>query len=661
MFSSLLSLSRRSPGFRPGLLALIWLLTATALRAGELAADFVHPPAIARPWVYWFWNNGNVTKAGITADLEAMQRAGIGGVIIMDVVERFAPPPGTADFMNAEWQELFQFAVAEAQRLGLEINLTNGPGWCGSSGPWITPAMSMQRLVSTGTAVTGPSHWHQVLPRVTPPAQAPHDDFNSVVPYADYYEDVAVLAYPTASGKVVAASAVTNLTSHLAADGTLDWDVPAGSWMIQRIGHVSTGSSTRPPVKGGNGLECDKLSAAAMDLHFEAMLGKLIAQAGPLAGQAWSATHIDSWEVGAQDWTATLPAEFRRRRGYDPLPYLPLIVSPEGTSDHNRYPIEAPELARRFRWDYHQTLAELLAENYVGRLATRAHEHGLRLSIEGYNLPFGDEASYTEQADEPMTEFWATGGNENETKCREMASVAHVMGHAIVGAEAFTSGDNEQWKYHPATVKALGDYEFCQGVNRFVVHRYAHQPYLDRWPGATMGPWGLHYERTQTWWEMSTGWHTYLTRCQYLLRQGRFMADLLYLRPQVPDLGYYDPSPGVPAGYKYDDISAGALQQRVRVQDGRLTLPDGLQYRVLVLPANDHLMTPELVRHLETLVRAGAILYGPPPTASPSLRDYPQGDAEVVRLAHALWGDCDGRNVTEHAYGQGKVYWGVPL
>ena len=134
-----------------------------------------------------------------------------------------------------------------------------------------------------------------------------------------------------------------------------------------------------------------------------------------------------------------------------------------------------------------------------------------------------------------------------------------------------------------------------------------------------MGPWGLHYERTQTWWEMSTGWHTYLTRCQYLLRQGRFMADLLYLRPQVPDLGYYDPSPGVPAGYKYDDISAGALQQRVRVQDGRLTLPDGLQYRVLVLPANDHLMTPELVRHLETLVRAGAILYGPPPTASPSL------------------------------------------
>jgi len=138
----------------------------------------------------------------------------------------------------------------------------------------------------------------------------------------------------------------------------------------------------------------------------------------------------------------------------------------------------------------------LLADCYVGRLAELAHEHGLRLTIEGYDLPFGDEATYTQRADEPMSEFWATGGNQNLTRGRQMASVAHIMGEKVVGAEAFTSGDSEQWKFHPATIKALGDFEFSQGINRFVIHRYAHQPYLDRFPGA-LGRHGHRVSRAQ--------------------------------------------------------------------------------------------------------------------------------------------------------------------
>ena len=131
------------------------LATLTAIAADSLEQNFHQPPASARPWVYWFWNNGNVTSNGITADLEAMQRVGIGGVLIMDVVERFAPPRGSAEFMNAEWQNLFHFSVQEAARLGLEINMANGPGWCGSSGPWITPELSMQMLVSTNLECKG--------------------------------------------------------------------------------------------------------------------------------------------------------------------------------------------------------------------------------------------------------------------------------------------------------------------------------------------------------------------------------------------------------------------------------------------------------------------------------------------------------------------------
>jgi hypothetical protein len=635
-------------------IALALSLCSAPLMAGDLSAEFAKPPATARPWVYWFWNNGNVTKAGITADLEAMKRAGVGGVIIMDVVERFAPPPGTADFMNAEWQDLFHFAVSEAHRLGLEINMTNGPGWCGSSGPWITPEFSMQTLVSSNTIVTGPTHFSAVVPRAKTNGHRPHDSFNSMVKYGDFYRDIAVLAFPETNG-AVAPGAVVNLTRKLNAKGELNWNVPDGKWIIQRIGHTTTGSSTRPPVKGGNGLECDKLSRQAMDIHFKNMMGKLIASAGSMAGQTLSATHIDSWEVGSQNWTPKLREEFQKRRGYDPLPFLPDITG----NAHVR--IGDASVAGRFRWDYQETISELLAENYVGELATLAHKHGLRLTIEGYNLPFGDEASYTARSDEPMSEFWATGGNENLAKGRQMASVAHIYGHAIVGAEAFTSGDNEQWKYHPATIKALGDYEFSQGINRFVIHRYAHQPYLDRFPGATMGPWGLHYERTQTWWEMSTAWHEYLSRCQFMLRQGKFVADLCYLRPQLPNQTYFDPKPALPTGYKYDECSAEALMTRMKARHGRLVLPDGMSYRALVLPADYRLMTPALVKKIKELAADGATIIGPRPTASPSLSDFPKCDEEVARLAAKVWGDCDGQTVTEHSFGKGRIIWGKPL
>ena len=647
------------------LVVLFLALLMVPAQADDLAASFRHPPAAARPWVYWFWNNGNVTKAGITADLEAMQRAGIGGVIIMDVVERFAPPPGTADFMNLEWQDLFHYAVSEAHRLGLKINMTNGPGWCGSSGPWITPALSMQKLVATNLVVTGPASFTIPLPQPPTGGARRHDVFDSTVLLpGDYYDDVAVLAFPVTTNGFVPPATVLDLTTKLGADGQLNWSIPAGQWIVQRIGHTTTGSSTRPPVKGGNGLECDKLSAAAMDVHFTNMMGKLIAESGSLAGETLTTTHIDSWEVGSQNWTPKFRQEFERRRGYDPLPFLPDILETAGgqggqtSAAGEHITVGNHEIVSRFRWDYAQTVAELLATNYVARLAELAHEHGLRLTIEGYNLPFGDEATYTEPSDEPMTEFWATGANENASKGRQMASVAHIMGRNIVGAEAFTSGDNEQWKMHPATIKALGDYEFAQGVNRFVIHRYAHQPYLDRFPGVTMGPWGLHYERTQTWWEMSTAWHEYLSRCQFLLRQGQFVADLCYLRPEQPDQTYFTPDPPVPPGYKYDECSAAALLSRMSVRGGRLVLPDGMSYLLLVLPSNGGRMTPALAKKIAQLVQAGATVLGPRPTASPSLSDYPACDDAVAQVAAEVWGDCDGLTVTEHAFGRGKVIWG---
>ena len=262
------------------------LIAFNVTAAGSLEQNFRQPPLAARPWVYWFWNNGNVTSNGITADLEAMQRAGIGGVLIMDVVERFAPPRGSAEFMNPEWRNLFEFSVQEAARLGLEINMANGPGWCGQQRPVDhAGAFDANARQHESRWWTGPTNFSAVLPLPDTGGKQRHDGFDSSVKYADYYRDIAVLAFPDAPNGIVPHDAVVDLTAKLDADGQLNWDVPPGRWIIQRIGHTTTGSSTRPPVVGGNGLECDKLSAAAMDAHFTNMMGRLIASCRTARGQ----------------------------------------------------------------------------------------------------------------------------------------------------------------------------------------------------------------------------------------------------------------------------------------------------------------------------------------------------------------------------------------
>jgi hypothetical protein len=235
-----------------------------------------------------------------------------------------------------------------------------------------------------------------------------------------------------------------------------------------------------------------------------------------------------------------------------------------------------------------------------------------------------------------------------------MASAGHVYGKKIIGAEAFTSGDQERWREHPAILKSHGDRAFCEGINRFVFHRYAMQPWTEgRVPGMTMGPWGQHYERTQTWWEWTPAWHTYLARCQHLLRQGLFVADICRVQSEAPPqgFGYHERN-----GYDWDECTTEAVLTRMAVKDGRIVLPDGMSYRVLALPWSQT-MTPRLLRKVKELVQAGATALGPRPSASPSLSGYPQCDAEVKQLAAELWGDANGTLVKEHRLGKGRVLW----
>lgn len=798
-------LSRSGLMFLPALLTLTCIVCCGATFS-DLENGFRNPPDSSRPWVYSFWLNGNVTSNGITADLEAMKRVGIGGLLIMDVDQ--GTPKGSFTFASPQWRALFKHLCAEASRLGLEVNMNNDPGWCGSGGPWVTPELSMQKVVWTETALKGSTHYATTLPQ--PEA------------FQGYYEDIAVLAFPTldgdevrmadfhpkftvsaenlaldpntfldgnpktkvslpqpepgkpqyfqiefpepfnarqmvlnmdlagdqivhgtlqcsddgvnftnvsefygeelplrlnfpavtaryfrlsfrraspdlkelsiadvelsprkridyieakamfarrnsfpgpnefpgrasypsvAPGLAIPRGRIIDLSTNLDRNGKLIWDAPAGSWTVLRIGHTSNGMDNHPAPAGGHGLECDKLGKAGIEAVFNGFIANLASDLKEIGSHSLVSTHIDSWEIGSQNWTRDFRAEFSRRRGYDPLPFLPTMTGRI---------VENLEISERFLWDLRQTVSDLLVDNYAGHLRELARAHGLRLSIEAYDGNPCQDLPYAGKADEPMAEFWIIPPYEMDYSCVEMASAAHVYGKPIVGAEAFTATKSEKWRFHPYAIKGFGDWAFCQGINRFVIHRYAQQPWTvpARAPGISMGPFGLHYERTETWWEQSRAWHRYLARCQYLLRQGRYVADLCFVAPEITPEHWKTPfSERERIGYDFDVCPTEVVLNRMQVRDGRIVLPDGMSYRVLVLPEAETL-TPALLRRIVELVKAGATVVGPRPVKSPSLSNYPACDAEVERLAAAAWGNCDGKTVLEHSFGKGTMIWG---
>jgi hypothetical protein len=750
--------------------ALVVLLATLRAEAGQLEKEFVAPPDAARPWAYWFWINGNISREGITADLEALKRVGIAGVLLMECGTAGPgggemAPKGPYPFGSPEWRGLFRNAVQEAARLGLEFNMNNDAGWCGSGGPWNTPEHSMQRVVWTETRVEGERRFEGVLPQ---PATAEgfyrdiavlalpaedvgeavssfrsssepsgfdgrgllNSDRSSVVPMPwsdgvtqhwvqvefarpvaarsmelvlggchaqlrvqvqasddgqtfrsagsfltnpsgffvfepetariwrftfpksdsrDTQLDVHVLklssryrmsdldaksalvrrdvGWPPADKPAelaVARDRIVNLTGRMDKDGRLVWDIPPGSWTVLRFGHTSTGRRNHPAPEAGCGLECDKLSAEAMDAHFDGFLKRLIDDVGPAAGRALTYTHIDSWEVGSQNWTPKFGDEFRRRRGYDPLPWLPALTGRT---------VGSLDLSERFLWDVRATVGELVADNYAGRLRELARRHGMKLSIEAYGDGVFDNLAYAGRCDMPMGEFWVGG---NAVECKAMASAGHVYGRRYIGAEAFTADEPlARWQNHPNAFKALGDRMFCAGINRFVICFMTHQPWSDRVPGMTLGRWGEHFDRSNTWWEYSKPWMDYLTRCQSLLQRGDFVADLCYLVGEGAPNTLRGLNPPPPSGYDYDACTAEVLMQAT-VRHGRLKLPGGMSYHVLVLPPVDR-MTPPLLRKIGQLAEAGAAVVGTTrPLCSPSLENYPRCDQDVQRLAGQL-------------------------
>lgn len=767
----------------------------------ELEHEFKNPPVAARPWVFWYWMQAAVSKEGVTADLEAMKEAGIGGAYLMPIKGVTDPPlySPPAEQLSPQWWQMVKHAAQEAKRLDLKLAMHVSDGFALAGGPWITPDLSMRRIAwqktfvnhktktfiqipnyakdstwkdiavfampvspqrtvstmidtpaittSTGqaadfligidskesfrcdtacwiqyafrnpftarsvevhtngnnyqshrlvievsddgknfrrhTQLEAPRHgWQDTDADVThgfPAVTARYfrfvysragsepgaEDLDaakwrqslklggltlSAAPVIHHYEGksgaVWRVSKRTTNQQVpdsvcIPMQQVIDITSMIRPDGTLQGELPAGFWMILRMGHVSTGH-TNATGGGGKGLECDKFNPAAVKLQFDNWFGAAMKQLGPeLSQQVLKILHVDSWECGSQNWSPVFRDEFIKRRGYDPLPFLPIMAG---------VPLQSAEKSEAFLYDLRTTIAGLVHDNFYGTLKTLARANGLGFSAESVApTMLSDGMLHYNQVDLPMGEFWHNSPTHDKPNdMHDAVSGAHIYGKPIVQAEAFTTLRMD-WSEHPGNLKALGDRNFALGINRLVYHVFTHNPWMNRQPGMTLDGVGLYFQRNQTWWKPGKAWVEYAQRCQALLQLGKpvvdiavFTGDELPRRAVLPDR-LVETLPGIfgdsivqrekkrlannggplrelPAGvmhsanmadpedwvdplkgYAYDSFNPDALE-KATVKNGRIELPGGSSYGLLVLPLPNKLSPNKMSAQTEVLL-----------------------------------------------------------
>ncbi|MCF3108480.1 glycosyl hydrolase [Niabella sp. CC-SYL272] len=670
----------------------------------QLKTGFINPPDAAKPGVYWYFMDGNLSAKGIREDLSAMKAAGIGHVIFLEV--NVGVPRGRVNFLSKEWLLLFKQLENEAEKQGIAVTLGIGPGWAGSGGPWVSPELSMQHLVSSSINVTANDPGPLLLP--VPPPKRPFFGDGALTPGLtrirnNFYKDVAVLAFPTpapgenisdidnralyyrapfssannvpayyipvsgnnaSEGTAIQKATVIDLTDRFTADGKLHWKPSSGTWTVMRFGVRNNGAGTRPAPLPGLGFEADKFDTLALSRHLNFYVGKILKAIGPVnkrkAG-GLKALHIDSWEMGAQNWTKNFRQEFIKRRGYDPLPFYPVyagrIIGNAAISD-------------RFLWDLRKTAMDLVLERHALYVKKYAHRNGLQLSIEPYDMNPTADLELGACADIPMCEFWSSGfGFNTQFSCVEASSLGHLQGKPVIAAEAFTAQNNEAWKQYPGSMKNQGDWAFAAGINHFFYHTYQSQPLPDSLkPGMTMGPYGVQWNRNQTWWPMVGSYHQYIARCSYLLQQGNTVADILYLTPEEAPFVFTPPASALKGnndlkdrkGYNFDACPPGLLK-KAWVQNGKICFPGGASYYLLVLPWYPA-MSESLLQKISSLIAQGATVVGPPPQKAPGLSGYPLSDAVIQKQVAALWGPLlQEAAITKRKVGKGQLIWGKAL
>lgn len=470
--------------FRLSLFAAIAAFSVTA--APDPQVVFAAPPQSAKTGVWWHWMGCNVTREGIVRDLDWFARVGVGSATIFGMADVCTPwaksipnsPTAGLVAFTPDWWRLVRFACEEAEKRGIELGLHNCPGYTSTGGPWIPPRLAMRELVFN---VTNAAEQINLAAHANFPVHDPR------------------------TGQVVKP------------------DIPSRRTDLQEIGvvngvriaHIPMGSFTQPNQSEVFGLECDKMNPEAVAFHLDHVIGEMKMYLGDQIGRGLKFILLDSYEAGTPTWTPRMREEFQARRGYDPLPFLPVLGG---------FSVASADEEAKFRADWERTVKELYRDVLFKIMREKLQAVGLEFACEPYTGPF-DSRECAAYVDRLMTEFWFSPRLNREKPTRlgwEYWTGVDGRRHNIVEAEAFTgSPENCMWTETPFQIKACGDLQYARGVNRFILHSSPLQPWGDEVrPGISMGRWGTHFGRTQTWAESGKGLFAYFNRCQALLQWG---------------------------------------------------------------------------------------------------------------------------------------------
>ncbi len=630
-----------------------------------LEPQFQTPPRAAKPWTFWMWLGVDAPDEAITRDLREMHDKGIAGVIIYGgslgpvwypdskvvlegkeyrkvKTDEYGGKSDAAPFARMQpwsdrWRASIRHASAEANRLGIDLCLSIGPT---ALREFVGDEYGQQSLEWSQDTFNGPGVYDATLPLPKIKMSAAAEAKLSGAPY---HRDVALLAMP--DKPVVKPDEIVDLTSKMDASGHVKWNAPVGNWKIVRFTQVAT--------RKGNSftLFVDGLSSQALDKSWQSTMGRLLPEMSPNERAGLKYIEEDSWEAGEPNWTKNFPAEFKKRRGYDLMNYLPVLMGAT---------VGDKDTTARVMRDYQLTISDLIADNHYAYKRKLANAAGFPLVAEaaGPNMKQSDLLKNSSRVDVAMAEFWAPSPHrptpERRFLVRNAASANHIYGKPVTMSEGFTSV-GPHWEESPLSLKATGDQAFCDGLNRVTFHTAALSPSMTAKPGYTFWA-GTHYEPGITWWNQTPAFNTYLARCSAMLQQGLFVADaLLYkgdssgfnvaMKTVVPTLG---------EGYDSDDCNTEVLLSRLSFKNGRLMLPDGMNYGVLVLSENQP-MRLDALEKIAALLRAGAKVVGPRPTAMFGMPLHAGDDAKFNNLVRQLWGDGTGLS---KRIGRGELAWG---
>lgn len=649
--------------FLSAILMILLLIQCTPYESNIDIDEFKNPSTEYRPLALWSWMNGYVDTAKVVYELEQMKDKGMRGGIIWDLGAIADPEnmiPAGPPFLGPESLNYLSIAFKKGNELGLDIGMAVSSSW-NAGGEWIGPEDAIKEVLLTSQVVKGPK-------KIKIDIMAPQGRRQAI----EYYSLISSAAMPYSASKMID-EGVKNaviLDEYTIDDKFIEWDVPEGEWEIFSFFSCNTLQPLVIPSPNSGGLMIDHLSYKATTTHFDSLLSRLPKDL--LEERLIKFMEIDSYEVRRmKDWSPKLLSKFKAKYNYDPVPYIPLLLG---------YDMQDSILADRFRNDYSILVSDMMIEGHFAQSVEIAEKYGIEMVTEAGHggSPRVDPLKALGNSHIPTGEFW---NRKRFWVTKEAASAAHIYNHNLVASESLTGW--QHWQHGPSDYKQLIDIALCEGLNQIMFHTFAHNPEVAGKPGFVYHA-GEHLNVNTTWWEMAEPFMDYIARCSYMLRQGLFVGDAcLYYGDQAPNLvppKRIDPNitpifddtqclhcgkpkpvnPGSVLGYDYDYMNVEIITTAMRVEDGRLVLPSGQSYRVMLLPDKEAISF-EVLQALEKLVSEGATVLGRKPVRTTSLKNYPECDEEVARITENLWGDCDGKEVLSHKYGKGTIYWGLTL